>query len=214
MRIWTANLGRGVTALFERNLDRLLEAAGKGSIICLQEIDEADKPDELGILLEKTRFTHDVYAPYTGVPIVVPQWMRVEQAAVTPACRGLAEFTPNRFVNEVVVRLVGSGEVAVLNTHLPIDRPETATRRTEVRRALRQRANEHEQGVWCADTNTHEGWPRIHPLEVSLIDAGIDKAKAWGPVDVRLVTRPLISVNLTIDKHDAHGATVVWYEAA
>jgi hypothetical protein len=209
--LWQANLGRGVSvAEFTRNLDRVLEAAGPRAVICFQEIDEADAPAEALILWARTRKTHYIIGRRTAVPILVPKHLRLFSALVTPACKGLAKFTPNRVVNEAVIQLRPDLAIGVLNTHLPLNRPQTFTRRRDVRKALRQRARAHEAGVWCADTNTRVGWPTIAPGERSVISAGIDKAKAWGPPDHRVRVEWTHTVPLTIDGHDAHGARLRW----
>lgn len=211
MILWQANLGRGVSvAEFQRNLDRVLDAAGPRAVICFQEIDEADAPAEALILWARTRKTHHIVGHKTAVPILVPKHLRLFSTLVTPACKGLAKFTPNRVVNEAVLALGPNLSVAVLNTHLPLNRPQTFTRRRDVRRALRQRARSHEAGCWVADTNTRVGWPTIVPGERSVIGAGIDKAKAWAPADRQVLVEWTTSVPLTIDGHDAHGARVWW----
>lgn len=211
MILFQANLGRGVSvAEFQRNLDRVLDAAGPRAVICFQEIDEADKPAEALILWARTRKTHYTIGRRTAVPILVPKHLRLFSAQVTPACRGLAKFTPNRVVNEAVIQLGPNLAVGVLNTHLPLNRPQTFTRRRDVRKALRQRARSHEAGVWVADTNTRVGWPTIAPGERSVISAGIDKAKAWAPTDRQVIVEWTTGVPLTIDGHDAHGARLWW----
>lgn len=211
MILWQANLGRGVSAAeFTDNLDRVLDAAGARAVICLQEIDEADAPAEALILWARSRKTHYIIGRRTAVPILVPKHLRLFSALVTPACKGLAKFTPNRVVNEAVIQLGPNLAVGVLNTHLPLNRPQTITRRREVRRALRQRARSHEAGIWVADTNTRVGWPTIAPGEKSVISAGIDKAKAWAPDDRKVVVEWRRTVPLTIDGHDAHGARLWW----
>lgn len=211
MRLWQANLGRGVsTAEFTTNLRRVLDAGGPRAVYCFQEIDEADAPDEMGILANLTRETHRIVGHQTAVPILVPRHLALFSAHVEPACKGLAKFTPNRVVNEAVIQLGPNFAAAVLNTHLPINRPETQERRADVRKAMRRRARDHEAGVWVADTNTHRGWPTIVPGEKSVTDAGIDKAKAWGPADRRVVVTDQQTVALSIDGHDAHGARIWW----
>ena len=79
-----------------------------------------------------------------------------------------------------------------------------------IRRALRQRAQDHEAGAWVADTNTRRGWPTIVEGERTVINAGIDKTKAWAPEGRKVVVEWTTSVPLTIDGHDAHGARVWW----
>jgi len=208
MILWQANLGRGVSsAVFERNLRRVLDAGGPRAVFCFQEIDEADAPAEAVILRRLTERTHRIFGGRTAVPILVPRDIPVTRSIQTIASRGLAKFTPHRPINEATLR-VGGLEVTVLNLHLPINRPQTFTRRRDARKALRLRARAQEAGVWVADTNTHVGWPVIVPGEKFVIDAGIDKAKAWGPHKVIVTDRR--RVDLTIDGHNAHGARIRW----
>lgn len=211
MILWQSNLGRGVsTAEFTANLRKVLDAGGPRAVYCFQEIDEADAPEEMDILGRLTRGTHHIVGQQTAVPILVPRHLGLFSVHVEPACKGLAKFTPNRVVNEAVVQLGPNLAVGVLNTHLPINRPETRDRRADVRRALRRRARAHEAGVFVADTNTHKGWPTIVPGEKSVTDAGIDKAKAWGPADREVVVTDQRTVRLSIDGHNAHGARIRW----
>lgn len=211
MRLVQANLGRGVSvAEFTANLDRILEAGGPRAVYAFQEIDEADKPEEMDILRGRTYATHAIVGERTAVPILVPHHLAVAGALVTPACKGLALFTPNRVINEAVLRIGPNLAPAILNTHLPIARPQTASRRLDVRKALRARARAHDAGAWIADTNTRAGWPTIVRGEHSVTDAGIDKAKAWAQTARHVVVSERRTVHLSIDGHDAHGARVIW----
>lgn len=209
MIVWQANLGRGVSAAeFEHNLRRLLDAAGPRAVICLQEVDEADRPEEMDILWSLTRTTHHVVGENTAVPILVPRHLPIADTLQTPACKGLALFTPNRIVNEALIEVGPNLTVAVLNTHLPLLRPQTLLRRRQVRQTLRRRARAHEHGVWIADTNTRRGWPTMVNSERPVVEAGIDKAKAWS--SRRIVVSRRRTLELTIDNHDAHGARVMF----
>lgn len=217
MILWQANLGRGVTRdVFERNLRRVLDAGGPRAVYALQEIDEADAPDEHEIVGTITRNTHHVIGANTAVPILVPRHLDIIGDRQTLACKGLAKYTPHRVVNEALLQLGPNLKVAVLNTHLPIDRPATASRRAEVRRALRIRARQRQQqlmgGVWAADTNTRGSFPVI-PGEARVVNAAIDKARAWAPPGRRVVVTEQRTVDLTIDGHDAHGARIRWVRA-
>jgi hypothetical protein len=210
---WHANLGRNVDRYeFERNLRAVLDAAGPRAVICFQEIDEADAPEELEIISRLTRNTHVIVGGNTAVPILVPRRVRILGDRQTLAARGLALFTPHRPINEVLLELRPDLRIVVLNTHLPIDRVQTFTRRLQVRRKLRARANARLQqlfgGVWVADTNTRRGWPTIVKGETTVINAGIDKSKAWAPPGYRVEVSERQSVDLTIDGHNAHGARV------
>ena len=211
MHLWQANLGRGVSvAEFERNLRRLLDEAGPRAVVCLQEIDEADLPDEMAAVVEHAADTHRIVGRHTAVPILVPRHLVLLDEMQTAACKGLARFTPNRVVNEAYIELgVGLG-VGVLNTHLPLNRPVTLKRRADVRRTLREQARPYAAGAWCADTNTRRGWPTIVKGERTVTDAGIDKAKAWAPDGWRLEVSDRRTVRLSIDGHNAHGARLTW----
>ena len=209
MILWQANLGRGVSSdEFEHNLRRLLAIAGPRAVICLQEIDEADQPQEMDTVIRLARMTHRIVGRSTAVPILVPRHLDLIGAVQTPACKGLALFTPNRIVNEAVVRLGPDLVVTILNTHVPLLRPQTLTRRRQVRKTLRRRTRNHDHGIWVADTNTRRGWPTMADGERSVIEAGIDKAKAWS--GRRVVVSRRQSLALTIDNHDAHGARVMF----
>lgn len=214
MRVWQANLGRGVSsAEFERNLSELLEHAGRRAVVALQEIDEADAPDELAILERLIAGTWRIVGAGTMVPILVPLGLEVLEQRRTLGSRGLARFTPHRPVNEVVLELPSGLEVAILNGHVPIDRPETRSRRRAMRRTLRRRAraHRHRAGVWLADTNTsRRRWPTILRGERSVIETRIDRAKAWAPRGRRVIVLGRWHLELTIDGHDAHGVRVWW----
>lgn len=221
MILWQANLGRGVSPdKFERNLSRVLHAGGHRAVYAFQEIDEADDPNEMLILRRLTDHTHRIVGSNTAVPILVPRHLPLVGTQQTLACKGLAKYTPNRIVNEALVQLGPNLQVAILNTHLPLNRPATASRRRDVRETLRRRARARVEmaGVWVADTNTRHGWPSIVHDEESVIDAGIDKAKAWAPrgrhvISVTERRNVKLEVDLSIDNHDAHGARI-WWRAA
>lgn len=215
MHIATANLGRGVTIpAYVDNLDRFLDFAGPRAVLFFQEIDEADKPEERDILLTKTRRTHKLFGGSTAVPILVPNHLldHVTYASRKRACDGLALITPHREVNKVAFELSPDKiEAGVHNLHLPRNVPPvTNSRREQCRKTLRQECNEEPNGVWVADTNTHHGWPTIVPGEVSVIEEGIDRAKAWAQPGYRVKVETLGTVNLRIDGHDGHAARVMW----
>src|SRR5688500_5874299 len=105
MILWQANLGRGVpVAEFERNLRRVLDEAGPRAVICFQEIDEADRPEEMAAVVELAHDTHRIVGRRTAVPILIPRHLDLVGSLQTPACKGLALFTPNRTVNEARIK--------------------------------------------------------------------------------------------------------------
>lgn len=211
MILWSANLGRGVgVAEFKRNLRAILQAGGPRAVYCFQEIDEADAPDEMDILAWATRKTHRIAGVRTAVPILVPNHLALLDERQSLGCHGLAKFTPHRPINEAVIGISARLEPGVLNFHIPLDREQTQSRRAQMRRNVRARAKRHDAGLWVSDTNTRRGWPEIATSERTVIDAGIDKAKAWGPADRDVEVTPLGTVRLSIDNHHAHGARIIW----
>jgi hypothetical protein len=216
MIIVQANLGRGVpTDEFVMNFKRVMRASGNRGLVNLQEIDEADLPQEMDIVLELSKRTHIVYGENIANPILVPKRLDVVEHAVTRACNGLAKYTPHRNLNKVVVRLENDIEVADLNLHLPINRPATLSRRRQCRQHLREHANRHPNGFWVSDTNTRVGWPRIVKGEKRLHNAGIDKAKAWSKdPSVRLTVGRTSTIPLTMDGHNCHVSRAYWQNRA
>ena len=211
MILWQANIGRGVTpAEFRTNLDRVLRAGGRRAVFAFQEIDEADAPNEMDYLQDRTWRTHRIVGSTTAVPILVPKHIAVIEEHETLACKGLAKFTPHRPIVEALLGLPSGVEAAVLNVHVPINRPQTATRRRAARQALKARARSYDNGVWVSDTNTRRGWPTIARGERTVTDAGIDKAKAWAAPGRRVVVDRRRTVELSIDGHNAHGAWILW----
>lgn len=212
---WQANLGRGVSEeVFRLNFDRVYRRGGAYSIFGLQEVDEADEANEADYIIDQTHRTHRAIGMKTGAPLLIPRGLDIVNYDTRLACKGLAKYTPNRYVTEAVVRLKHGTEVGVFNTHVPILRPATLTRRHDVRQALRDETRGHKNGLWLADTNTHRLWPRIVKGEKSAIDAGIDKSKVWAHGEGRVLVSQRATLNLTIDNHDAHGARLRYINAA
>lgn len=215
MYVCQANLGRGVSAdEFTRNLRRVLAAFGPRALYALQEIDEADRPEEREILVDLVRRTHRIVGAQTSVPILVPRHLELLEELQTRACFGLEKFTPYRPLNEALIRVGPNLTACALDLHFPIDRPETQSRRADALDALQERARERKAdghaGVWLSDTNWRRGWPRIVPGEKTVTAAGIDRAKAWASPGRRVVVTKRQTVHLTIDGHDAHGARIMW----
>jgi hypothetical protein len=212
---WQANLGRGVSeAVFRRNFDRVYRRGGAYSAYLLQEVDEADEAKEVDYILDRSHKTHRAVGMKTGAPILVPREIDLIDFDTRLACRGLAKYTPNRYVTEAVVGLKNGTKVGLFNTHVPILRVRTLTRRRDVRQALREETNGQRNGLWVADTNTRRGWPTIVKGEKSAVDAGIDKAKVWAKGEGRVLVKRRDHVDLTIDNHNAHGAQLKWLNAA
>lgn len=212
MRLWQANFGRNVgPAEFRLNARRVLHAGGARAVYAFQEIDEADRPEEMDYLAHLTRRTHTIVGKQTAVPILVPRQFEIVGERITLGCMGLAKFTPHRPINEVELEIGPNLTVGLLNFHNPLDRPETQGRRAQVIATAQSRAEAHENGAWIADTNWRRGrFPRIAEGERPVIRAGIDRSGAWADADRRVVVRDRRTISLTIDNHDAHGAQLRW----
>lgn len=215
----TANLGRGVDAdEFTANLTRLLDAAEKAAgpaILALQEIDEADAPDEHRILAEESGARFAIRSPLTAAPILVQRRLRVIRSRTRFASPGLARVTPHRVVTLTVVELPGIDwlpRIVALNTHLPRDLLSTRGRRAMVRARLRAAATWHViRGrivVWMADTNTHGTFPQMMPREHTIGGHGIDLIRLSVPRGIKATVIKQRRINLSIDGHDAHLSTV------
>lgn len=215
----TANLGRGVDATeFTANVTRLLDQAEKAAgptILALQEIDEADAPDEHRILAEQAGERFKITSRATAVPILVQRRLNVNRSRIRFASPGLARVTPHRVVTLTVVELPGIDwlpRIVALNTHLPLDRPTTRGRRALVRTRLRASATWHTMRgrivVWMADTNTHGTFPQMMPRERTIGGHGIDLIRLSVPRGIKATVIKQRRINLSIDGHDAHLSTV------
>lgn len=212
--VWQANLGRGVTVdAFCDNLARLVAAVGLGGFLALQEVDEADVPEEGDAIAAALDSTHVIHHPGRLNPIAVPRGVDVLDAGAVHGCDGLARVTPARWITYVVAELGEGLTLAVVNFHLPILRAGTLTRRARMRLALRRLVRELRRAghivYVCGDTNTRR--PRFakwtDPIREA-IAAGIDRAWITAPRrhPWRVVVLAGMTLNLTIDNHDAHGA--------
>lgn len=232
MKLWTANVGRGASkAKFRRNIAKIKRAAGPTAVIGLQEIDEADVPNEMDDIAWMFRWTHKIIGENLAVPILVPIRFETSGHRVVLGSPGLAKFTPHRPINRIRIdvplsrdqrRELGFSSLvtSVYNFHIPISRPETQERRDEMVEKVQAEITEDKQlgnnGVWLADTNWRRerdgAWPRIVAGEKTVIVADIDRVKAWAGngTGLQVRIRDRRRVNLTIDGHNGHGADVLW----
>lgn len=209
----TANFGRGVSAAeFRANVLRVL-AADDRAVLCVQELDETDKPNEHAILAAAIDGKDHRIGWATYEPIVVPWALKVRDWRVTFACKGLAGYTPNRHIVEALVSDPAHPEVppvAVLNQHPPINRKATASRRRQQRRIHKRRIRywlrRGHTVVSVGDLND-PAYPRMHRREQTAVHAGLDyiryvTAKKGAQVEVKATG----TVPMTIDAHNAHWA--------
>ena len=231
IEVWTANFGRGVGAeRYKRDLRRLLEEVNADiAVLGLQEIDEADAPDEGGILRRLTVAGYAIAGREELVPILASRSRyRLHHRRVTFASKGLAKVTPHRVVVEVRADLLvlhgartgrihpEAPEFVFLNFHIPRLTPRTVSRRLRVRAVAAARAAWHVQRgrivVATTDSNTRGAWKPLVRGEKVALDAGIDMIlvylpRRWG---MRVIKRK--KVDLRIDRHDAHGAVLDFFE--
>lgn len=117
----SANLGRGVGAKKFRQTIRGLVNQMEGNaehwVIGLQEIDEADAPEERKILQEMFPDANWV-GRNTKVPIMTSPGVKVLHRKVTRASPGLPKMSPARVVTEGIFE-VGGVRFGMVNTHFP-----------------------------------------------------------------------------------------------
>lgn len=206
----TANWGRGVSASeFRANVLRVLDASDK-AVLCIQELDEADAPDEHAILAAAIHPKDARIGWHTYEPIVVPWMLQVRNWRATKACRGLAKYTPTRFIVEALISNPDRTDVpavVVMNQHPPINRPATQSRRRRQRRVHKRRIRRWVRRgvtvVWAGDMND-ANYPRMHRAERTAVHRGLDYIRyvqAPGGAQVEVLGHKVIPQ--TIDGHDA-----------
>ena len=242
VRLCQANVGRGADkAKFRRNIAKVKRAAGARAVICFEEIDEADVPNEMDDIHWMFRWTHKIIGDGTSVPILVPKRYDTFGHRVRVGSPGLAKFTPHRPINRIGITLpisnrvrselgVTSLDVYGFGFHIPISRPQTQELRDNMVKAVLEETTEVRElgysGWWSADTNWRKArdgaLPRMAPTEVKVIGgaigthAEIDVSKAWAGRNsgLRVVSRNARTIDLTIDGHNGHIKDVLWLPRA
>lgn len=223
MIVWTANFGRGVdTAKFKANARDVLDLPGNKddhSVWGIQELDEADAPDEHGVVstLLEPGTTRAGWG--TMEPILVGDRYRIVHDVITPACKGLPGWTPNRTIVQAVIEDPTRPKVppvVVLNGHAP--------RRRSIRRDVRERVADFDRAlkarvghwyalgysvIWTADLNA-ASYPRTHRGEQTAVHSGVDYIRfTVHPNGAQIAVAGTWTVPLTIDNHDAHAARLI-----
>lgn len=207
---FSVNWGRHENATeFRRNVLNVLDAGGDDAILGIQELDEADAPGEHSILRQALDGTEHLVGWSTFEPLVVPEHLRVRRSEVIPMCRGLARFTPARFLIEALVMDPTRPEVPPvvwMNQHPPRNAAALMTRRAQCRAVHRQRvAYWNSRGysiVWMGDMNDPD-YPQMHRNEQTAIHHGLDYIRyipCRGGAQMEVVQTG--SLNGTIDNHD------------
>lgn len=230
-RIATANLGRHVTVRrFIANVVVLVRAL-VGAVICLQEIDEDDLPDEHRIIGRRMRKRWSFAGARTRVLIAVPKrtW-EIASERVTHGSDGIGGVSPERKIVTAVIRHRRTGlKVAVVNTHAAYPNP----RHRRSQQVAAREAQDQLQVVLAAeaarlvdkglttlvlgDMNNRRA-PKPHPGARMIVGAGgidyIWVIEGQGPVAVDVKVRRTRTIDLTIDGHNAHVAVVDLYSRA
>lgn len=231
----TANIGRGVdTVEAARNVDRVMRAYRQsthrafGPSIGWQEIDEADAPNEHGLLHQAlmsmaARHRGEFAGFETATPIyVAPGWSIVRQR-VDLTSRGRPHLTPHRVAVQALLEHDDTGlRLVHINGHyprLPIRdlwiECDASWRDVIVPRWL-------DQGYSClltrdrnrrADQSVPLAPGERQLLAATLIDqVSFIPAAIGTPRAVRLMRRgPARTVDLTVDGHNAHGRPLTFY---
>lgn len=185
-----------------------------------QEIDEADTPDEHGILHRtvKTFTPKATIAGFaTAVPIVVPPGWRIVKERVTPTCPGRPKITPMRVCVQAMIEHEETGiRIVLANGHYPHNAWDLWR--------ICQKSWELIVNKWTElgytvvttrDRNKRGNVDPLSPFEVPLLPANLlDKISFIqappGPRSVRVQVGRVRTVKLSIDGHDAHGVPLTF----
>lgn len=225
----TANIGRGV-GTFEAtaNIERVIKGFRRRPwrrhpvLIGWQEIDEADQPDEHGILhRELQRWYPDAATAgfETAVPVVIPPGWRKVAGGVTETCPGRAKVTPRRVAVQSLLEHEKTGiRVVHVNGHYPHNAPDLWAQCEDTWELVVEHWLRKGFTVITTRDRNHGGVPPVlSPFEKSLLDPKlIDKitvVQGIGDRAVRVVHGKPRRVNLDIDGHDAHGVPLTFVSA-
>lgn len=211
----TANLGRGATVRqFKDNVDRIVKKTpGKSVFYGFQEIDEADKPEELAYIRKVLGETHRFVGTKTKVPIAVPRSFEISRRVVEEASDGVAKLQPDRFIVRALVHPVDhpNRKVNHTNTHFGRNVPELRESREEMDEHLRKEIARSRAGWLTADLNK-DGYPPLGNPEKRLVEARLDVIRAHESDKVRFRLLNTGTIRLVGDGHNAHWAKmhVIW----
>lgn len=220
MIVWTANFGRGVdTTHFRADAKHVLDQPGNrddASVYGIQELDEADQPDEHGVVSTLLDPGTTKVGWGTMEPLLIGGRYKVKRARITHASDGLARWAPTHFWVQALLEDTWQPHlpyVACVNSHSP--------RRRMTRRDVRAIVNQYDTqrsavvGFWLAqgftvigteDANTPRP-PKSHPRQRTAISSGMDHI--WyvqHPAGAQVEVAATGSVHTGIDNHDAHWA--------
>jgi len=212
--VWTANFGRGVSVpVFQRNALEVMKSDHEASCAtCIQELDEADKPDEHAFVKELAGKDHLV-GFQTHVPIVVARRYTVRVPRVKPTSEGVPHQSPRR--NVVSCRIEHPRKpdvpgVALLNNHAPRNTPVLREQIKENREEFGQEVwrvwEQQHSYIWAGDMND-QNFPKLTPGEKTAVHAGLDYIRYRShPKGAQLELLDTGTVDMDIDGHNAHWA--------
>lgn len=229
LTVVTANIGRGVsTTEAQANIRNVVRGFKPSPVVPVrrrsnaaigwQEIDEADAPDEHGILHDTIRrWTPDaeLVGMWTACPIVVPNGWHVVRHEVTLTSNGVAKLTPNRLCVQALIEHDDTGLRLVLaNGHYPRNIAPLVAVWNTCQRSWESVIDRWNQDgytvVTTRDRNKRGLMPALSPWERNLLPAVlIDKITVCqarpGPRAVQVKAGKPRRVDLTVDGHNAHG---------
>lgn len=225
LAVWTVNVGRGVGQDEARNnIHRVIRGTRPTMLrrapaaIGWQEIDEADQPNEHGILHHNVRQLTpgaDIVGFRTACPIVIPVGWEVIRQRIDKTCDGRAKLTPQRVCVQALIEHQDTGlRLVLLNGHYPRSIPALMDLWHDCQNAWEAIVDKWGMDgytvVTTRDRNLPGNRPALSPWEVPLLPAlMIDKITVVqatpGPRAVRVHAGKPRTIDLTIDGHNAHG---------
>lgn len=226
LTVVTANIGRGVkTPEAAVNIRRVVDGyrptwwRPNPAAIGWQEIDEADFPNEHGLLHETVRKLSPgalIVGFKTAVPIVIPSGWDVITERVNLTCQGRAGVTPQRVAVQALIEHHDTGtRVVLVNGHYPHNAPDLwRVCQNAWERVVESWTDRGYTVVTTRDRNKPGITDPLSPWEVPQLDPRLlDKItviQAHGPRAVRVTAGKPRTVKLSIDGHDAHGVPMTF----
>lgn len=213
--ITTANLGRKVSiAEFKENVDRInKKVPGTHRFFGFQEVDEADKPEEMSYIRNVFGKTHRFVGSKTAVPIAIPRTFEVARGTVTFASTGVAEFSPHRELVQAVVYPEGkmADKIVANNIHLGRNVKELKYARAMATAKVVKRLdywNGKDLPAWLTADLNSTNFKRMGKDEERWVQERLDYVRGYPAGGVKFDLLKTGTVDLTIDGHDAQWVKV------
>lgn len=213
--VTTANLGRGVSIdEFKENVDRLnKKVPGTHRFFGFQEVDEADKPEEMAYIRNVFAKTHRFVGSKTAVPLAIPRTFQVARGTVTFASTGVAEFSPHREMVQAIVYPEGkpADKVVATGIHLGRNVKELQDARAQATAVIEKRLAYYQaKGLpaWLTADLNAKRFKKLGDKEQRWVSAGLDHVRGYPAGGVQFELLQTGTVDLTIDGHNAEWAKV------